>query len=189
MEREHASDEPFDSHNVFATSPRREFEYIVGGTVGDAPGRAGDASQGRDGWRLADFVRHPLCRAAALLMEEVAALRLYSGPMYVLYNNGVLRARARGKFVTTIHAINSGCLKLSRMQRACTVWRRGMLQELALRLGDISSPCGATDRRVVRARWLGAALGTPAANAPRALPEAGELPMLFRGLRCCPLNA
>jgi len=67
-------------------------------------------------------VRHPLCRAAGLLQEEVIALRLYSGPMYVLYNNGVLRARARGKYVTTIHAINSGCLKLSRMQRACTVW-------------------------------------------------------------------
>ena len=47
-----------------------------------------------------------------------------SGPMYVQYNNGALRSGAtKGRYVTTIHAINSGILKLSRNQRACTVWR------------------------------------------------------------------
>ena len=56
--------------------------------------------------------------------------------MYEKYNT-VLRAKSGNEFlmakfgkvckgnlyVTTIHAINSGILKLSRMQRACTVWR------------------------------------------------------------------
>ena len=79
-------------------------------------------------------------KALPLLLEEVIALRLYTGPMFTLYN-GVLRAwgnteqpgvvsrgpnagmDVRGKFTTTIHAINSGILKLSRLQPASPVFR------------------------------------------------------------------
>lgn len=70
---------------------------------------------------------------------ELVALRLYTGPMFVYYN-GALRAMAsggvvppwggafagmdvKGKFVTTIHAINSGLIKLSRLQPCCTIYR------------------------------------------------------------------
>ena len=46
------------------------------------------------------------------------------GPMYVLYNN-VLRnyKTSRGQYVTTIHALNSAVVKLSRIQPAGTVYR------------------------------------------------------------------
>ena len=43
--------------------------------------------------------------------------------MYVWYNVKVLRANAKGVFVTTIHAINSGIVKLAKLQRTTTVYR------------------------------------------------------------------
>ena len=81
--------------------------------------------------------------ALGLLEVEVAAMRLYTGPMYRLYNT-VLRAQATGgvlgpgsgfpdpamhgasvsgRFTTTLHAINSGVVKLSRLQPVCAVFR------------------------------------------------------------------
>ena len=42
--------------------------------------------------------------------------------MYVQYN-GTLRACAKGVFVTTLHAINSGIIKLSKQTPATTVYR------------------------------------------------------------------
>eukprot|EP01050_Picozoa_sp_SAG11_P019986 SAG11_NODE_3278_length_2557_cov_2.015813_2_plen_147_part_00 len=70
---------------------------------------------------------------------ELASLRLYTGPMFMLYNT-MLRSMSsdgivpwgpmqgqdvRGRFVTTTHAINSGIIKLSRMQPTCSVFRCG----------------------------------------------------------------
>ena len=124
MEREHASDEPFSSHNVYDTTPRLEFDYVMSGRAGEIVGREAEATDhGKDGWRLRDFVAAPESRRASLLAEEVCGLRLYTGPMYVWYNGRVLRRQARGLYVTTIHAINSGTLKLARHTRACTVYR------------------------------------------------------------------
>ena len=42
--------------------------------------------------------------------------------MYVHYN-GTLRSRTKGAYVTTLHAINSGIIKLSKQTKACTVYR------------------------------------------------------------------
>ena len=42
--------------------------------------------------------------------------------MYVHYN-GTLRKRTKGAYVTTLHAINSGIIKLSKQTKACTVYR------------------------------------------------------------------
>lgn len=42
--------------------------------------------------------------------------------MYVHYN-GVLRKKTKGSFVTTLHAINSGILKMSKQTKAATVYR------------------------------------------------------------------
>ena len=42
--------------------------------------------------------------------------------MYVHYN-GTLRNRTKGAYVTTLHAINSGIIKLSKQTKACTVYR------------------------------------------------------------------
>ena len=86
----------------------------------------------------------PTAEAFALLCvtrEEVVGMRLYTSPMYFVYNT-VLRVTAkegmtidhgvpaeflgccvRGLFTTTLHAINSGVIKLSRVQPACDVYR------------------------------------------------------------------
>eukprot|EP01051_Picozoa_sp_SAG22_P007310 SAG22_NODE_510_length_9598_cov_6.080114_4_plen_700_part_00 len=68
---------------------------------------------------------------------ELVCLRLYTGPMFMLYNT-VLRSmnsggvvpfgslkglHVEGRFVTTIHATNSGVIKLSRLQPACPIFR------------------------------------------------------------------
>ena len=125
MGNEHASDVPFDTHNVFGTTPRLEWQYVTEKEVGDSSvtNRAQDKTGGRPGWRLSDFVAHPKCVEAKLIVEEVIGIRLYTGPMYVWYNNGTLRKRKKGQFVTTLHAINSAILKLSRHTKACTVYR------------------------------------------------------------------
>eukprot|EP00966_Prymnesium_polylepis_P086075 1991994-Prymnesium_polylepis.1 len=126
MEYEHRSTEPFDSHNVFGTSPRSEWLYVIDSIVGDeamASGRQADVTPGRLGWRLANFVAHPRCREAGLLESEVIGVRLYTGPMYVHYNGRVLRRGLKGEFVTTIHVINSAIVKLARQQPACEVYR------------------------------------------------------------------
>ena len=46
----------------------------------------------------------------------------HRGPMYVHYNR-TLRNRTKGSYVTTLHAINSGIIKLSKQTKACTVYR------------------------------------------------------------------
>ena len=77
-----------------------------------------------------------------LMVEEIIALRLYTGPMFELYN-AALRAwgnadargivppyslvcpglDVRGRFVTTLHVLNSGVLKLATVQPSLTVYR------------------------------------------------------------------
>eukprot|EP00854_Cymbomonas_tetramitiformis_P008464 gene8464-10058_t len=65
---------------------------------------------------------------ATLLREEVIALRLYTGPMFAKYNP-LLRQVLSGaeftgnRYVNTIIAINSGILKLSKIQKAVKVFR------------------------------------------------------------------
>ena len=54
---------------------------------------------------------------------EVIGLRLYTGPMFNRYNNGVCRQRKHGVYATTIWVINSGLVKLARVTKATTVWR------------------------------------------------------------------
>ena len=123
MERDHTSTEKFSSHNVFNTSPRDEFDYVVTMEVGERADRRADATPERYAWRLENFVDCDAARRAKLLREEVVGLRLYTGPMYVHYNNRVLRPGVQGSFVTTIHAINSAVVKLGKTQRALRVFR------------------------------------------------------------------
>ena len=73
---------------------------------------------------------------AEMIVEELVAGRLYTGPMYMKYN-GVLRSKSKIEFlmknakdlckgndyVTTIHACNSCVLKLSKLTKAGKVWR------------------------------------------------------------------
>jgi hypothetical protein len=75
--------------------------------------------------------------AIGLRREEVIALRLYTGPCYQLYNAALRKAAIAGgkgeggeqtsaegvPFVTTVHLINSGLLKLSKLQQCVVVYR------------------------------------------------------------------
>ena len=133
MEREHADETPFHSFDVRNTNPRREFLYVTEMKVGELPDRLADAPTARQGWRLADFVACDPARAAGLSREEVIALRLHTGPMHMHYSIRNLRhSMGSGCYVTTIHALNSGVVKLSAQTRTRTVYRAvsgGMLPQ------------------------------------------------------------
>jgi hypothetical protein len=89
------------------TCPAWEYDYVLNyDDTKEYPG-GGD----RKGGVLHDFMKHPNAKASGLTEDEVAALRLYSGPMYLFYNL-VLRLGLR-EFITTIHAIVSGIIKLA----------------------------------------------------------------------------
>ena len=83
------------------------------------------------GWGLRHFLLHPESREASLIEEEVIALRLYTGPMYVRYNETLRNVHEgssggsseKPQFVTTIHAANSAIIKLSRPTQPCKVYR------------------------------------------------------------------
>jgi len=140
MVRDHASDEPFEAWNAEqprVTTPRAEWIYVVEGTAGKPvpqvagatfegrerhPSHDTDCTGGRAGWKLKDFAAQPQIAKAGLMLTEVAGIRLYTGPMYVHYNN-TLRKQVFGEFTTTLHAINSGIVKLSKLTKATTVYR------------------------------------------------------------------
>mmetsp|Transcript_74735 Transcript_74735/g.206117 ORF Transcript_74735/g.206117 Transcript_74735/m.206117 type:complete len:507 (-) Transcript_74735:139-1659(-) len=117
----------------------------------------GQHDKGRDGWTLQNFWQQEEPQKAGLMLEEVAGLRLYTGPMYVPYQ-AVLRGlntkseflmdmmlklccpkdifgqykageitlkealQTVNRYTTTLHAINSGIVKLSRLTKATTVY-------------------------------------------------------------------
>eukprot|EP00966_Prymnesium_polylepis_P019843 457517-Prymnesium_polylepis.1 len=183
MERDHSSDSPFEATNSSVkrtTTPRAERAYVVNGRAGEEvpevrnveshnkrPSHVSDATEGRAGWTLANFWQQPEPQQAGMMLEEVAGIRLYTGPMYVVYN-AVLRGLrtqsdflknsmvtlccpkdvtalfmgdaklwepAKGsitldevmlsltRYTTTLHAINSGIIKLSKLTKATTVYR------------------------------------------------------------------
>lgn len=122
IEREHKDETTFASHTVRRTTPLREYLYVAHMQAGSLPDRRADGSGGRSGWVLDDFVRHDRAREASLIREEVVCLRLYTGPMHVIYNH-VMRQGLKRAYVTTLHALNSGVWKLSQHSRACTVYR------------------------------------------------------------------
>ena len=75
--------------------------------------------QGHAGMRLADFAAHEMALAAELTLAEVAALRLYSGPMFAPMNYA-LRTENIKDWATTISCCYSAVLKAcSFAVRAC----------------------------------------------------------------------
>ena len=77
---------------------------------------------GRDVKNIDDFMEHPTTKQAELQRVEVIALRLYTGPMYTLYN-AVLRRfpeeivlkLMENNYETTIFTIASGITKLAKV--------------------------------------------------------------------------
>ena len=77
-------------------------------------------------WRelreLEHYMGKKVIRRARLTPVEVIALRLYTGPMFVLYNAKMRKfpkafVSYPSDFITTIHCINSGILKMARVSR------------------------------------------------------------------------
>ncbi|KAJ1483653.1 hypothetical protein T484DRAFT_1799601 [Baffinella frigidus] len=113
MMREHASTE----------NDKEEWERIVAqGTDGrwlvNNLDRAGNVM-------CPDFMQHEMTKQAKLTIEEVVALRLYTGPAFHKYNSHLrfglsiattedARAKKERHYVTTIHAIASALKKVSR---------------------------------------------------------------------------
>ena len=65
---------------------------------------------------------HALIRKAGLRLEEVAAVRLWSGPLFVVYNK-VLREGRKNTFTTTLHMLHSAIYKIARVGTPQTVYR------------------------------------------------------------------
>lgn len=123
MEREHSSEDKFIANSDgMATCPRSEWLYVISQAVGSRRDRSHDCTPERIGWQLDDFVKSDTARRAGLVQEEVIAVRLYTGPMSQHYN-AALTARDKERFTTTIHAVNSAIVKLSKLQQSATVYR------------------------------------------------------------------
>jgi len=83
--------------------------------------------KGHNGWTLDKFVNHDIAREAQLSSAEVAALRLYSGPLYAPWNNALRNSRADLSSIeqwgTCISVLYSAIFKLSFLSKKATVYR------------------------------------------------------------------
>jgi len=121
-----------DSHTEFTTSNTgltttswREYWIVVQEEDDQVPERLPkvDAADHRNMRSIADLMEEEIVSEAMLCFEEVLALRVYSGPMFMKYNT-VLRDHPvdflenfkGNRYTTTIHLILSAILKLSRVQ-------------------------------------------------------------------------
>ena len=86
---------------------------------------------GHSGMTLSSFCEHAMAKAAQLSPAEVAALRLYSGPMFAPMNYA-LRTEQIADWATTIGCCYSGVLKLSFQSQPARVYRG--VQETDLQL-------------------------------------------------------
>ena len=114
MEREHCRSH--DSFTNFSpsnnkdmnTCPQKEWDYVVNYD----PTKDYPAASERVGGSLHFYMTHSNAKEAGLTRTEVIGLRLYSGPMFMHYNM-VLRMQTGKQYITTIHAIVSGIIKLA----------------------------------------------------------------------------
>lgn len=114
-----------DSHDKFELngllySPFDEYELIVSPDIKKQYPAVNNSPEGRSLIPIESFMTHEDCGRAGLLKEEVVALRLYTGPMFVKYNavlrrfpQCVVNGLKGNRYTTTIHAIVSGIIKLS----------------------------------------------------------------------------
>ncbi|KOO33679.1 ankyrin repeat protein [Chrysochromulina tobinii] len=142
--------EMFTAFNGVSTSSELEWRCVVCPKKGEEfPERPGYAENNKLWCRVPTALEEMLkameekCNAllrkdghSELIKEELVGGRLYTGPMYVKYNL-VLRSKSKDPamvklardltkgngYVTTIHAINSCVIKLSKLTKAGKVWR------------------------------------------------------------------
>ena len=133
MEDEHMSEVPFTPPNSpgLVTCPREEWLFVVDKSyTRPMPSGHLDAHSKpiyREKVLIEDLLRHPSSVEAKLTGAEIIAARLYTGPMFSLYNK-VLRhpdsyGDLRDRFIYTIHIFSSCILKLSRIHCITKVYR------------------------------------------------------------------
>ena len=75
---------------------------------------------------LAKVPQEEQCRRlvwrSGLTAAELIMLRLWTGPMYIKYSQ-ILRGGIKGRFQTSLHALNSAILKISRVSPEGTIYR------------------------------------------------------------------
>jgi hypothetical protein len=94
-----------------------------------------------------DFMQHEITINARLTLEEVVALRLYTGPMFHKYNTHLrsgpkgggapspqMRVKKERHYTTTIHAIASALKKVARVTKLPEVSRLSLSLSLSLAL-------------------------------------------------------
>ena len=95
------------NNEAMKTTPHMEWHYVVEfDPLQEYPG-----ADEREGAPLHAFLSHKNAKKAGLTRPETIGLRLYTGPMFARYNS-VLRGGQK-EYVTTIHAIVSGIIKLA----------------------------------------------------------------------------
>ena len=122
----------------FEFTPSLEFEFVMSPNMNYQyahtprdnnlwpPEKRGEwkGEHGREIKSIDEFMRLPFVKTVKLQRPEVASLRMYTGPAYILYNAvmrkypiDVLETLQGNKYETTIFCIMSGVTKLSRVAR------------------------------------------------------------------------
>ena len=110
---------------------KNHFDYIINQPAFEwiedpfTPHRVRD--KGHNGWTLDTFVNHDIARKARLSSAEVAALRLYTGPLYAPWNTALRNSKADLSSLelwgTCISVLYSAIFKLSFLSEKATVYR------------------------------------------------------------------
>jgi NLR family CARD domain-containing protein 3 len=129
METEHVKHKdwhfsPPNQNNAFTTTPFLEWTFVMESHTD--PNKISSNGLPRRIVSIDELERHVSAKEADLTQAEIVAARLYTGPMYMLYNavlrdpEGVLH---RERFIYTIHAISSCIVKLSKIHTISTLYR------------------------------------------------------------------
>lgn len=104
------------------TCPSTEWEFVFAPDLDKKYPGMGLPPMGREPCPIKAFIDHPNTKGAGLTFEEVLALRLYTGPMFVKYNASLRgfpslswKALKGNRYATTLHAITSGIVKLAKV--------------------------------------------------------------------------
>jgi hypothetical protein len=95
MKAEHESAFRFTSLNYgIETTPKQEWEFVTDAKEGLYPGEkeVGSSDEGRVRKSLDELMQLPECESSGVTREELIAVRLYTGPMYMYYNQQLRKA-------------------------------------------------------------------------------------------------
>jgi len=120
MRAEHNDPEPFLASNYgTSTDAATEFEFVVAPVPGkqypNESAQGGDGAQGRVRTSMEELLQAHATREARLTLEELIALRLYTGPMYEQYNSVMRRRPENPPYRNTMLMLMSGIVKLSQV--------------------------------------------------------------------------